>query len=178
MLKEQHEIAIGNALLRSLVVDALFLSHGDDGKEPDLIYQISDKRIGIEVATAYYDDDQARIEWQLARGIIKPGPSKMTNIGFWAAPERLITARVQAEINDKCSKTYSGVDSTWLCIEQHAPAADVAETQQRAACLVIPSNNLFERIYLGFYAHAGDGGGFRVFDLLSPRNLDRTPTIS
>lgn len=168
-MKEQHEIAIGNALLRTLQVSARFLGHGNDEKEPDLIFQIDGRRVGIEVATAYYDDNQARIEWQLARGIIKPGPSKMTNIGFWEAPDKLITARVQSELYDKCSKAYLGVDSTWLCIEQHAPGADVAETEQRVSRLNIPSNHGFERIYLGFYAHAGDGGGFRVFDLLLPR---------
>jgi hypothetical protein len=74
---------------------------------------------------------------------------------------------VQQELDDKCSKTYSGVDEAWLCIEQHAPLADVSETQQMVLRLTISTQHPFERMYVGAYAHAGDGGGFRVYDLLS-----------
>ena len=169
-LKEQHEVAIGNALLRSLGLDGHFIGHGADGVEPDLIYQIAGRRVGIEIPTAYYDDHQAKVEWQLARGDLQPDPSGITAImrpGDWVdEPRRLIASRVQRELDDKCSKTYSGVDATWLCVEQHAQLADAAETQQLASRVRVSALHPFERVYLGAYSHAGDGGGFRVYDLL------------
>jgi hypothetical protein len=78
-LKEQHEVAIGNALLKSLGYDGQFIGHGADGVEPDLIYLLAGRRIGIEMATAYYDDRQARVEWQLARGNMQPVVSNGSN---------------------------------------------------------------------------------------------------
>jgi hypothetical protein len=68
-LKEQHEIAIGNALLAALGHKSEFVRHGLDGVEPDVIYSVRQRTVGIEIATAYYDDSQAKAEWQLARGI-------------------------------------------------------------------------------------------------------------
>jgi hypothetical protein len=166
-LKEQHEIAIANALLAALGHRSEFIRHGQDGVEPDVIYSVAERTIGIEVATAYYDDAQAKAEWQLARGISKFDSHGIAKIGSWNEPDKLIGAQVQREIDDKCSKSYSGVDVAWLCIEQHAPLADVAETRDLIARLRIPGKHPFEKLYLGFYAHTGDGGGFRAYDILS-----------
>ena len=165
-LKEQHEIAIGNQLLRTLGHSCKFMRHGIDGVEPDVIYSLAGRTVGIEVATAYYDHMQAKAEWQLARGISKFDSHGIAKIGSWVDPDKLISTQVQREIDDKCSKSYSGVDAAWLCIEQHAPLADVSETLDLVARLRIPREHPFEEIYLGAYVHAGDGGGFRVYDLL------------
>jgi hypothetical protein len=165
-LKEQHEIAIGNALLATLGHNCEFIRHGLDGVEPDVIYSLHGRILGIEIATAYYDEAQATAEWQLARGISKFDSLGIAKIGSWNEPDKLISAQVQREIDDKCSKSYSGVDTAWLCIEQHAPLAEVAETLDLIARLRIRSENPFVKLYLGFYANAGDGGGFRVYDLL------------
>jgi hypothetical protein len=166
-LKEQHEIAIGNALLATLGHNVEFIRHGLDGIEPDLIYSVAERTIGIEIATAYYDNAQAKAEWQLARGISKFDSHGIAKIGSWSEPDKLISSQVQREIDDKCSKSYSGVDVAWLCIEQHAALADVAETRDLIARLIVPGDHPFEKLYLGFYAQAGDGGGFRVYDVLS-----------
>ena len=159
-LKEQHEIAIANALLATLGHRSEFIRHGQDGVEPDVIYSVADQTVGIEVATAYYDDLQAKAEWQLVRGISKFDCHGIAKIGSWNEPDKLIAAQVQREIDDKCAKTYSGIDAAWLCIEQHAPLADVAETRALIKRLKVPGEHPFEKLYLGFYAHAGDGGGF------------------
>jgi hypothetical protein len=174
-LKEQYEIAIGNALLAGLGHHSEFIRHGLDGIEPDVIYSVTQRTIGIEVATAYYDEAQAKAEWQLARGISKFDSHGIAKIGSWEEPDKLISAKVQREIDDKCSKSYSGVDEAWLCIEPHAPLADVAEVCDLIPRLRIPSVHPFEKLYLGFYAHAGDGGGFRVYDITPPnQTLQRT----
>jgi len=170
-LKEQHEIAIGNALLRELKLDAQWIRHGVDGVEPDLIYQLAGKKVGIEITTAYYDEHQARVEWQLARGELRPDRNGFAYIKkpreWTGEPYKLIAASVQRKLDVKCSKSYSGVDAAWLCIEQHAQLADVSETLEMILHLRISAGHPFERIYLAMYAHVGDGGGFRVYDLLS-----------
>ena len=51
-------------------------------------------------------------------------------------------------------------------IEQHDPLAEVAETRDLIMRLKVPGEHPFEKLYLGFYAHAADGGGFRVYEIL------------
>ena len=160
-LKEQHEIAIGDQFLNALQCDRKFIRHGKDDREPDLIYSLADKTVGLEIATVYCDDDQAKVEWQLARDVIKWDPPRWVKIGSWTEPDKLIIARMQQEVDDKCAKTYSGVDTVWLCIELHYPLATVSNTEKLVAAITVPVHR-FQRIYLGFHASVSDGGGFRV----------------
>jgi len=163
--KEKHEFAVANDLLAALRIEHEFLRLGAAGIEPDVVYRIAAQSVGIEVATAYHDEPQAKAEWQIARGILKPDNHGITKIGRWSEPDQLIAAQVQRELEDKCAKDYSGVDSTWLCIEQRALLVDVSETSDLVAHLKVPERHPFVRIYVGAYAHAGDGGGFRVYEL-------------
>ena len=109
--KEQHEIAIGNQFLNALECDHKFIRHGNDDGEPDIIYTVADKTVGLEIATVYCDDNQAKVEWQLARGIIKRDPPVWVITGSWTEPDKLVVARIQQELNDKCAKNYSGVET-------------------------------------------------------------------
>lgn len=163
-LKEKHELAVGNQLLNALKLDGKLIRHGKDDGEPDLIYSLEGKTLGIEVATAYYHEGQARVEWQLARGVIKPDPPRWVKLGVPNDPAKVIISSVQQELTDKCAKTYSGANAVWLCIEQHAQLATVLETEQLVATVRIPACHRFERIFLGFHDLWG-GGGFRVFTL-------------
>ena len=61
--------------------------------------------------------------------------------------ERL-QARCQEAINEKCKKTYEGVDRTWLGIYLDAPSTEPHELDEIAKRLVIPSVNPFDRILL------------------------------
>lgn len=70
-LKEEHEITIADEFLKALGFTAKFIRHGKDGSEPDVIHSIAGQTVGIEIVTAYYDEGQAKAEWQLARGITK-----------------------------------------------------------------------------------------------------------
>jgi hypothetical protein len=164
-LKEQHEVTLADEFLKTLGFKAGFVRHGKDGVEPDLIYSVTGQTLGIEIATAYYNEAQAKAEWQLARGIRK-FVSRIMKMGVLWNPDKLIGVAVQREIDDKCSKRYSGVDVLWLCIYQHADLAEVWETEDLITRLKISSARPFEKIYLGFYASTKDGGGFRVYDLI------------
>jgi hypothetical protein len=158
-LKEEHEIAIANQLLRGLKCDGTFIRHGkDDDGEPDVICSVDARTIGIEVGTAYLGEDAARVDWDLARG-----KAQMGVIDLYKGDERML-ASVQGELDNKCLNTYSGADAVWLCIEAHDPAPVVWQLEQLVESLQIPAHK-FERIYVGFHASVNDQGGFRVYRL-------------
>jgi hypothetical protein len=115
--KEQYEIASGDRFLDALQCDRKFIGHGKDDGEPDLIYAIAGKTVGLEIATIYCDEGQAEVEWKLARGEIKPHPPRWVVTGSWREPDKLFLARMRQELDDKCAKTYSGVEAVWLCMK-------------------------------------------------------------
>jgi len=163
--KEKYEIWVGDALLQWLRYDdRQFIRHGIDGEEPDLVYLIEGRKIGIEITVAYCNDHQAKKEWQ------KPGQNGVRRLFArpLGQPDKLITSRVQRAIDAKCSRHYTGADEVWLCIEQNSPFATISETRHRVATLNIPSQHSFKYIFLGFYANQGDGGGFRAYKLWPP----------
>jgi hypothetical protein len=75
-VKEGHEKAIGNQLLRALNLDGKLVRHGKDEGEPDLIYSLEGKTVGIEIATAFYHNKQAEIE-------IAPGAGQAQVRSIW-----------------------------------------------------------------------------------------------
>jgi len=160
-LKQRHERAVADHLLASLKVDATFDRMGDPSKnEPDVIYKIGDKTLGIEVATAYYEDSDAKDEWQIATGENPLAAREMRprSGGVIGNPDQTICERVQAELEDKCEKQYAGIDETWLCISQEAPLSDAASVAQCIRVLKVPVRHQFARIYLTYTAPAHEGG--------------------
>ena len=161
-VKEGHEKAIGDQLLRALKLEGKFLRHGEDDGEPDLIYSLDDKTVGIEIATAFYHNKQAEIESHLALGKLKSGRFG-TPLGVPNDQDKLILSRAQWGLNDKCLKSYSG-DEVWLCIDLQAPLLEISEAEQLADAITLPPSHKFARIYFGFHA-VFDGNGFTVFEL-------------
>src|SRR3954468_9962666 len=122
-LKREHEKAVSEELLKALKIEAAFQRLGNDKTEPDVIYEIKDKSVGIEVATAYYEDSDAKQAWSLAvgeRALPKEG-DELRAAGILVSPDDTICKRAQAELDDKCEKSYTGADDTWLCIALDAP---------------------------------------------------------
>ena len=106
-----HELAIADQLLNALQCDGKFLRHGKDDGEPDVIYSVNGRTIGVEVTTAYLGNGAARVDWDLARGKAQRGI-----IDLDKGDERMLSS-VQRVLGEKCLNTYSGADAVWLCIE-------------------------------------------------------------
>ena len=149
-VKEGHEKAIGNQLLRALKLEGKFLRHGEDDGESDLLYSLDGKTVGIEIATAFYHNKQAEIKSHLALGKLKSGRFG-TPLGVPNDQDKVILSRARWELNDKCSKSYLG-DEVWLCIDFQAPLLEISEAQQFADAITLPPRHKFARIYFGFHA--------------------------
>lgn len=165
--KRDHEKDLSCELINYLKLPYIFERMGNDTNEPDVIFCEGDKTVGIEICLAYYDDSDARSEWTLARG-----EREFPEIGyeFRAAgviiePDNLICSRVQAELNDKCSKEYYGVDEVNLCIQARAPLADNKSMMACISKISVPSENKFRHIWLAWLAPVHDGGGFQVREI-------------
>jgi hypothetical protein len=167
-IKQGHERAVAEKLLKTLKIDATFERKGDPNKdEPDVIYKIEDKTVGIEVATAYYEDSDAKDEWEIATGEnpLAPGEIRPRSGGVIGSPDRAICERIQAELEDKCRKTYAGVDETWLSIEQNAALSDARSTEECVKNLKVPADHKFSRIYLTYDAPLHDGSGYTALQI-------------
>lgn len=184
-LKEEHEKCIGHALMQLLRYRYKFIGHGEDGVQPDLIYSIRGRKVGIEIATAYYDDktpqdppdadiaNHSTVKFELARGNLKSGPNEY--IKFKPFTAATIAARVLREVDDKSSKDYAKVDVAWVCIQHDALILDSSEVSDLARSIKVPPK--IERIYLSWFAHEGEGGGFRACVLRDTTSSNEIGTI-
>jgi hypothetical protein len=165
-LKRDHERFVCNRLLETLRMVPDEVRMGNDRGEPDVIYQIGNHSLGIELATAYYEDCDARDEWMLARGEREFAPEGIEQRagGGIGNPDDLICDRIQHELVDKCAKRYEGAEEIWLCIEQRAPLADARSVRECVERLMIPESG-FARIYIFYEAPLNDGGGYQAVQI-------------
>ncbi len=166
-VKQGHERAVAEHLLRVEKIDAAFDRLGDaSNREPDTVFRISDCAVGIEVATAYYNEREAQCDWEIATGEQPLAPEETRATPVIGNPDRLICERVRRELEDKCGKAYKGAEEIWLCINLNAALSDACSVTACAKELKIPQEHGFARIYLTYTAPQDEGGGcvaIRIF---------------
>lgn len=165
--KAEYEKKIGDVLLKILDLNAIFDRHGNDIKEPDLFYDLENKKIGIEISVAYIENYQAKIEWGLRRDIIKmpkEGIGLLENTDKPKDVDKQIFDNIQKLLNDKCIKVYEGSDTIWLCLFENSPLSDKEVIAYILKNISVPDNK-FNKIYLLHLAPAGEGGKFEVYCL-------------
>jgi hypothetical protein len=161
-VKEQHERAVADQLLEALKIDATFERSGDpDKREPDVIYKIGRKTVGIEVTTAYYEASDAKDAAEIAAGEepLRRDEIRSRSEGVMGSPDQMICDSVQAAIDTKCSKTYVGTDETWLCIGLDAALSDAESVDECVDHLKIPKKPPFDKIYVTYTAPTHEVGG-------------------
>lgn len=168
-LKEQHEKAVGDSLLMALGVPHQFIGCGDPQKqEPDLLYRMGDRCLGVEVTTAYYDNNHSRAEWGAARENLEPDTKdRMIMLFAGINPDQRMISSVQDALRKKGKKVYAGTSSVWLCIQARAHLASLDEMVALVKTLDIPKQSSFERLFLVCHMLLDEDSGIRVFDLAS-----------
>ncbi len=128
-------------------------------------YRLDGNSLGIEVATAYFGNLQAKQKWTLDRG-----KRKFPDQGYelqWGGPitngSNRMRKQIQKEINKKRAKKYSGVDKCWLCIYETSPTSDERTVRNWLNTLKIPDDHSFDAIYLLHNAPTFEGGMHKAF---------------
>lgn len=165
IIKRGHEKAVADQLFDALKIQASFEKNGDpDKREPDVLYRVGARTLGIEIATAYYENSDARDEWTLTAGerVFSPKGYEMRSGGLLKNPDDRICERVQQEIYDKCGKRYMGADEFWLCIEQRAPLSEDTSIRECVESLTVPEGHQFTRLYLTYLSESGTYTAIRI----------------
>ena len=159
--KLDHEKFTAQKIVSLCGEAAQFDRWGDPNqREPDVIFSAKDI-LGIEVTLASYQGDQddpdfyVREQWKFVKeptfdeqGIHRTiDPKTGRSKGGDRMIERL-QVRCQKAIDQKCSKTYQGIDRLWLGIYVWAPPTEPHEHDLVAQNLVVPNLNPFGRLFL------------------------------
>jgi hypothetical protein len=159
--KQQHEGAVADELIQELKIKPVGTRHGDPNKnEPDRLYRIDKKTVGIEVVTAYYSEGEAKATAEAAAE--KPiAPNEIRPGEVIGSPDDSICESIQENLSAKCAKKYAGTDETWLCINADAALTDLDCLKECVGNLDVPESQ-FARIYVTV---SKPEGGLEVFQV-------------
>ena len=145
--EEQHEKSVADDLLKKLEKRPVGDRPGNPGNnEPDRLYRIDKKTIGIEVVTAYYSEHEAKATAEAdAEKPIAPDEIRVRKV--IGSPDDSICESIQENLDAKCAKKYSGTDETWLCINADAALTELECIKECVDNLDMPENQ-FVRIYV------------------------------
>lgn len=167
--KLEHEKAVADELLESLKIKPTDFCQGNpDKREPDRLYRIDKKIVGIEVVTAYYTEQEAKMTAEIAAE--KPLAPDGIRIGaVIGGPDDAICESIQEALNEKCAKKYSGCDETWLCINTDAALTTMAVIKECVKDLEVPEN-AFSRIFVTVHELESEGGRLGLIEISPKRS--------
>ncbi|XOB46314.1 MAG: hypothetical protein ACKKMV_02595 [Candidatus Nealsonbacteria bacterium] len=165
-VQRQHEKVVCDRFIVLYNTQYGFNRFGNDQDEPDCIYKSKSEILGIEVASVYYRNIDAKQEWTVVRGERKPSKIEPSWGDVIRNPDDLMCQRIQQEITDKCNKQYRGASRFILCIEERAALSDEKSIKRCISQLRVPEQHIFSEIYLLHLAPLHEGGGdknFRIY---------------
>ena len=159
----EHERAIAQQLLQKLGITPTSERHGDPSKgEPDYICIIDGKTVGIEVTTGYYSEQEARAVAEIGE---QPLMADEIAVGeVIEEPDNAICESIQERLDEKCAKTYKGVDEVWLCINVDAAITESNSLEDCVENLEVPANG-FKQIYVSYTKSDNEGGGLGLLSV-------------
>jgi len=111
---------------------------------PDLVYATTRGRLlGVEVATAYYDEGDAKTRW---------GPARGRDGGVWAGvdPTENLAAFVSRLLAEKCAKSYEFSGPCILVVDARPPLTDERDIKRTVLpAISVPTAAPYSEIYLG-----------------------------
>src|SRR5216683_3016330 len=144
----EHERAVAQQLLEKLGITPTDERHGNPNKgEPDYICTINGKTVGIEVTTAYYSEEEARAVAEIGEQPLKPDEMAIGEV--IGDPDNEVCESIQERLDEKCAKTYKGVDEVWLCINVDATVTETDSLEDCVKNLEVPAN-VFKQIYVSY----------------------------
>ncbi len=128
--------------------------------DPDFEYNNGKLELIVEVTDAYYDDRDAALQWQNARGDPK-AHKKWSGMNFDTA----LVAKINELLTKKCNNDYGS--NCVLVINVQPQLTTVDDLGTRLAEIRIPIRNPFTRIYLtGLYPmDRSNAGGYQCWPL-------------
>lgn len=115
--------------------------------EPDLICKDHNTRqeIGIEVVTAYYDEDHAKSVWEPARGNPET-PHSLTRPDH--IENRRVLAHALKKLRQKTKKNYTRPGKLLLLIQIYPWRLYLSDVLESVEALRLPKSHRFDEIHL------------------------------
>ena len=142
-LQEQHERWVGDQVIQwyNSGHGTSFRFSGRAGVAPDLEYCEGSRSLRIEVATAYYDAEDAKFKWLAARK--RPdAPNQWSGVDF----EQSLVENINSALDAKCGKSYGPNCVLAICVLP--PLTSAEEMQSLLGSVSVPATNPFDGIYL------------------------------
>jgi hypothetical protein len=156
-LKQKVERAVGDEFVEWLnrTTGSEFQFERTGANPPDLVYRDGNKTLPVEVATSYYNENDAIMRWKFAR----KDPTAPTK---WESPLTNPDQALIADINKRIAKKCLGKHDleTVLVVEIYPAITTKAEFEELKNGIAIPSSIPFAAIYVaGTFPHGSDSPG-------------------
>jgi hypothetical protein len=163
-LKQKVERAVGDTFVEWLnrTTGSRFQFERIGANPPDLIYRDDNKTLPVEVATSYYNENDAIMRWKFAR----KDPTAPTR---WGSPQKNPDQALIANINERITRKCLGKHDlgTLLVVEIYPAITTRAEFEKLKAGIEIASSIPFAAIYVAgsFPGHGDSPGGYFCWKL-------------
>jgi len=145
-VQEQHERATGDVFISELNQKQgkqyKFYQRGNQA--PDLIYRDGNSEISLEISTCYYDSNDAKARWQIARN--RPDAPKGWESTDGTDFEKNLIMNINTDIENKCAKDYG--QNCFLIVYITPPIITFEDMKDLLPSIKAPSKYHFAGIYL------------------------------